>query len=97
MQNILYKFTQIAKLREVKWYRQSFRHTVLQKVWLNSIEASPYSQILLVNMREDRKINPEPDNFDESFYAKFGEPCIDIPIVSCLGGDKETQYYLQHK
>ena len=41
-------------------------------------------------MREDRKINPEPDNFDESFYAKFGEPCIDIPIVSCLGGDKET-------
>ena len=41
-------------------------------------------------MREDRKVNPSQDKFDESFYAIFGETCIDIPIVSCLGGDKET-------
>ena len=41
-------------------------------------------------MRKDRKVNLEPDNFDESFYAIFGETHIEIPIVSCLGGDKET-------
>ena len=41
-------------------------------------------------MSEVREVKSELDDFDENFYAIFGEAFSDIPIVSLLGGDEET-------
>ena len=34
-------------------------------------------------------VKTELEDFDESFYAIFGETCIEMPIVSLLDGDEQ--------
>ena len=41
-------------------------------------------------MSEIREVKSELDDFDENFYAIFGQAFSDIPIVSLLDDDEET-------